>query len=296
MNSLEQSLQHAIPLINQRLEELLSPSDEPLLTTIHEAMLYSVRAGGKRLRPLLCLLTAGALRQDESRVLDIACAIEMIHTYSLIHDDLPALDNDDLRRGKPTNHRVYGEAMAILAGDALLNRAFEVLCQLPLAPELVIRVIAEIASSSGTAGMIGGQVVDIQSEGKSIDMPTMRYIHENKTGRIIRSCLVSSAIACQATAEQIELFDRYGYNIGLAFQIADDILDIEGDEATMGKPVGSDLQNRKSTWPALVGMNGARKAMQEMIDEANRALDPLGDSPAVTALRDLARFIIERKN
>ncbi|MBB5021679.1 polyprenyl synthetase family protein [Desulfurispira natronophila] len=294
MSTLMQSIEECLPAVNQRLEELV-PLHDGLTATIHEAMAYSLHSGGKRLRPMLCIFTAQLLGRLPSYVLDIACAIEMIHTYSLIHDDLPALDNDELRRGRPTNHCVYGEAMAILAGDALLNQAFQTLCRVELPAEILLEVIQVIADAAGTTGMIGGQVVDIQSEGKHIEMDTLRFMHEHKTGALLRSCLTSAAIACEATTEERNLLDCYGYNIGLAFQIADDILDIEGDEETLGKPVGSDAQNRKSTWPALVGMANARKTMESLVDEAIQCLDAFEPSPARQTLVELARYTIERK-
>src|SRR5699024_9043471 len=238
-----------------QVESLLKtymPSEEGYQKIIIESMNYSLSAGGKRLRPILTMEACKAVGGNVEDSIPFAMAIEMIHTYSLIHDDLPALDNDDLRRGKKTNHIVYGEDMAILAGDALLNYAFEVMLSNSIDkknPNKYLKAINEIAKASGIYGMIGGQVVDIQSENKQISKDKLDYIHNNKTAAIIIGCMRAGAIIGDATSNQLEKITKYAKNIGLSFQIVDDILDILGDESKLGKKVGSDIENQKSTYP-----------------------------------------------
>lgn len=282
--------------IDQALDKYLPPAGS-YPPVIHEAMRYSVFAGGKRLRPALVLAGAEAVGGDPEAVLPAACAIELLHTYSLIHDDLPAMDNDDLRRGKPTSHKVYGEAMAILAGDALLTACFHLLARLPgsglVKPDLAVRVIEEIAGAAGTMGLIGGQVVDLLSTEKEIDAQTLEYIHTRKTGALYRVSVRAGAILSGATAGQVDLLTVYAENLGLAFQIVDDILDIEGDEQKLGKPVGSDIRNRKATYPALYGVAKAREKARLAGDRALGALAALGCENGF--LRDLVWFIINRE-
>jgi len=254
-----------------------------------EAIRYSLFAGGKRLRPALALGAAEIVSGDDTVALPAACAIEMIHTYSLMHDDLPAMDNDDLRRGKPTSHKVYGEAMAILAGDALATMAFDVLAQ---AGDL--RVIQEIARAAGVGGMAGGQVLDLQSEGKEISLEQLRRLHACKTGALIRVSVRSGALLARASEEQLEALSKFGEHLGLAFQIADDILDVTGDEKTLGKPIGSDEAKNKSTYPALVGLDRAHRLADEAADSAVKALEPFGSEAGI--FRALARFVVERQH
>ena len=254
-----------------------------------EAIRYSLFAGGKRLRPALALGAAEIVSGDDAVALPAACAIEMIHTYSLMHDDLPAMDNDDLRRGKPTSHKVYGEAMAILAGDALATMAFDVLAQ---AGDL--RVIQEIAQAAGVGGMAGGQVLDLQSEGKEISLEQLRRLHACKTGALIRVSVRSGALLARASEGQLEALSKFGEHLGLAFQIADDILDVTGDEKTLGKPIGSDEAKNKSTYPALVGLDRAHRLADEAADSAVQALEPFGSEADI--FRALARFVVERQH
>lgn len=264
--------------------------------TLHEAMRYSVTAGGKRVRPVLVFAAAQALGLPERDVLPIAAALEMIHVFSLIHDDLPAMDDDDLRRGKPTNHKVYGDAMAILAGDALHTQAFIALSELDARrydPEAVIKVVRMIAEATGCAGMIGGQVIDIQSEGKTIDFERLKTLHRLKTGALIRASVIAPAVLARAGQEELGALTRFGEAIGLCFQIADDILDIEGGEA-IGKDIGSDIEKGKATYPSILGMEGAKSELQKQLNEALVALD--GFDAAADALRAIARFIAERKS
>ena len=282
-------------LVDEALDRFLPPPDA-YPEVIHQAMRYSLFAGGKRLRPVLVMAAAEAVGGDPMRVIPAACAIELIHTYSLVHDDLPAMDNDDFRRGKPTCHRVYGEAVAILAGDALLTHAFGLLaknagyCQVP--PERVVQVIEEVAAAAGTAGLIGGQVVDTLTEASRVDMPTLEYIHRHKTGALYRAAVRTGAILVGATGEQLSALTEYAEHLGLAFQIQDDILDVEGDPLKLGKPVGSDLRNRKATYPFFMGVEAARNRAREAVEAAIASLE-IFDGRA-DFLRGLARFVVER--
>ncbi|UAL49579.1 polyprenyl synthetase family protein [Sutcliffiella horikoshii] len=240
-----------------------------------ESMNYSLKAGGKRLRPLLVLATLKSFGKPEEFGIPVACAVEMIHTYSLVHDDLPSMDDDDFRRGKPTNHKVYGEAMAILAGDALLTHSFEVmedLLNLDVKPMKVVTLMKELAKAAGPRGMVGGQVADMEGEGAQLSLQDLEYIHRNKTGKLLGYSIVAGAILGDATEEQISKLEQFGDHLGLAFQIRDDILDIEGDASKIGKPVGSDTQNEKTTYPSLLTMNGAKEKLEYHINEAKHIL------------------------
>nr|WP_262372568.1 farnesyl diphosphate synthase [Sutcliffiella horikoshii] len=240
-----------------------------------ESMNYSLKAGGKRLRPLLVLATLKSFGKPEELGMPVACAVEMIHTYSLVHDDLPSMDDDDFRRGKPTNHKVYGEAMAILAGDALLTHSFEVmedLLNLDVQPMKVVTLMKELAKASGPRGMVGGQVADMEGEGKLLSLQDLEYIHRNKTGKLLGYSIVAGAILGDATEEQIAKLEQFADHLGLAFQIRDDILDIEGDASKIGKPVGSDTLNEKVTYPSLLTMNGAKEKLEYHINEAKQIL------------------------
>ncbi len=262
-----------------------------------KAMTYSLFAGGKRLRPILCMTSASVVGGLEEEVIPIACALECIHTYSLIHDDLPAMDDDDLRRGKPTNHKVFGDAMALLAGDGLLTEAFNLMAADPSSgsiPEAVrLKVICLIARASGHQGMVGGQVVDIQSEGKNVDFPTVEYIHRHKTGALIHASVLAGAFAGGGKSDQTGALGQYGEKIGLAFQISDDILDIEGESSVMGKGSGSDDKKKKATYPALIGLQRSKETQAGLVAEAIETLRQFGDR--AEPLRLIARYIIERK-
>ncbi|WP_404352068.1 polyprenyl synthetase family protein [Sutcliffiella horikoshii] len=240
-----------------------------------ESMNYSLKAGGKRLRPLLVLATLKSFGKPEELGMPVACAVEMIHTYSLVHDDLPSMDDDDFRRGKPTNHKVFGEAMAILAGDALLTHSFEVmedLLNLDVKPMKVVTLMKELAKAAGPRGMVGGQVADMEGEGALLSLQDLEYIHRNKTGKLLGYSIVAGAILGDATEEQISKLEQFGDHLGLAFQIRDDILDIEGDASKIGKPVGSDTLNEKTTYPSLLTMNGAKEKLEYHINEAKHIL------------------------
>lgn len=282
--------------IEDKIESYL-PKEEGYQKTIFEAMNYSLRAGGKRLRPIL-LMEAYKLCQGQGEdFVPYSVAMEMIHTYSLIHDDLPALDNDDLRRGKPTNHIVFGEAMAILAGDALLNTAYETMLNAAFKhprPELSLRAAYEISRGAGIYGMIGGQVVDVESEDKKINKDKLDYIHMNKTAAMIVGSVRAGAILAGIDEDRLESLTKYAENIGLAFQIVDDILDIEGDEKLLGKRVGSDLDNDKSTYPSLLGISESKKIVENLIEEAKISLEVFdSDAEFMNALAD---FIRDRQN
>jgi geranylgeranyl diphosphate synthase type II len=269
---------------------------QPDLARHLEAMGYSLFAGGKRVRPILCLAACAAVGGDRRAALPAAVALECIHTYSLIHDDLPAMDNDELRRGRPTNHMVYGEANAILAGDGLLTWAFELLsrpAEPPIAPEIQLRVIQVVAVGAGPLGMVGGQIIDIASEGKSIDFATLREIHRRKTGALILAAVQAGALVGGAAPDQYAALSRYGEMIGLSFQIVDDLLNVEGSSAELGKAVGSDAERGKATYPAFFGVEATRAKAAEAVSEAVTALADFG--PEAEPLRQLALYIKHRK-
>lgn len=258
------------------------------------AMEYSLMAGGKRLRPILLMAAADSITGNGEKFITVADALEMIHTYSLIHDDLPAMDNDDYRRGKLTNHKVFGEATAILAGDALLTLAFEVaLRQEDVPPEILLTVLREISIAAGSAGMVGGQAVDLHSEGVRIDFETLKLMHRGKTGALFKAAIRSGAILAQASEKNLDDLTRYAENFGLAFQITDDILDVTGDEKILGKPIGSDAKNLKSTYVSLTSLEEAKNFAQAAVDEALKSLEDFGSE--ADFLRELVRYIIARK-
>lgn len=291
----KQALKQRAEYVENLLKEYM-PKEEGYQKKIIESMNYSLDAGGKRLRPILTLEACKVVGGNIKDVIPFAMAIEMIHTYSLIHDDLPALDNDDLRRGKKTNHIVYGEDMAILAGDALLNYAFEVMLSNSIDkenPNKYLKAINEIAKTSGIYGMIGGQVVDIQSENKQITKDKLDYIHNNKTAAIIIGCMRAGAIIGNATQEELEKITKYAKNIGLSFQIVDDILDVVGDESKLGKKVGSDIENNKSTYPSLLGLEKSKHIAYELIKEAKENINSINTD--TDFLNNLADYIIDRE-
>lgn len=284
-------------LVDKTLEKLVPPSDS-FPVSVHEAMRYSLFAGGKRVRPILALAAAEALGVKSAGLLPVASALELIHTYSLIHDDLPAMDNDDYRRGIATCHKVYGEAIAILAGDGLLTLAFEVLSdprRLEAVPAArLIAIIREISTASGVFGMVGGQVVDMESEGREVDFPTLEYIHTHKTGALIRASVRTGALYAKAAKRQFTALTHYGEQIGLAFQIADDILDITGKREETGKDVGSDIKKGKKTFPAFYGLDESRRRAAEVADKAVASLQGFGR--AADPLRELAKYVVNRVN
>lgn len=281
------------------VEEILKkyiPREEGFHKNIVKAMKYSLLSGGKRLRPILTIEACKVVGGNVKDAYPFAIAVEMIHTYSLIHDDLPQLDNDDLRRGRPTNHKVFGEDMAILAGDALLNYAFEVMLSGSIGkenPEKYLLAINEIAKSAGIEGMIGGQVVDIESEGKLIQKDKLHYIHLNKTAALIIGCMRAGAIIGNATEHELNMISYYAKKIGIAFQVVDDILDVEGEEEKLGKKVGSDIERKKSTYPSILGMKTSKEIANELIEEAK---DKISEFEESEFLVNLADYIISREN
>jgi geranylgeranyl diphosphate synthase type II len=279
----------------QRVEQALDGSLAPEHpASLCEAMRYSLLAGGKRLRPILCLAACELAGGSSAQAMPTAVALEMIHTMSLIHDDLPAMDNDDLRRGRPTNHKVYGEATAILAGDALLTRAFEMVAlRSPgVPPERLLSVVGELSLASGAPGLVGGQVVDLESEGKDVDLATLEYIHLHKTGALLRACVISGALIAGAPEPLLDALRTYARGIGLAFQIIDDILDVTADSALLGKTAGKDLAADKTTYPKLLGLQESRERAEALVAEAKEALAPY--SEGARPLLALADYITSR--
>jgi geranylgeranyl diphosphate synthase type II len=283
--------------VDRFLDEVIPSAVTPPVT-LHESMRYSLLAGGKRVRPILTLAAAEALGPPPPGLMAVACSLELIHTYSLIHDDLPSMDNDDFRRGKPTNHKVYGEAMAILAGDALLTMAFDLISR----PELMkgcdpvrqVRILQELAFGSGNLGMVGGQVFDIQAEHQDIDLRALQNIHKHKTGMLIRAAVRMGAIAGGANDRQLDDLSGYAEDIGLAFQIADDVLNVTGTREELGKNPNTDVERGKKTYPTFYGVEGAKHLADECVARAIGRLAAFDSS--ADALRELARYISARKN
>ncbi len=285
---------HKITLINNVLPTLY-PDNTALNKILAQSMNYSLNAGGKRLRPLMLMAAADAAGADGGKYVRIGCAIELIHTYSLIHDDLPAMDNDDYRRGKLTNHKVYGDAMAILAGDALLTLAFDIIASEPdIAPGTLIKVIREMSCAAGPEGMVGGQAIDLLSENKHIDITELRKLHSAKTGALFCAAIRSGAILAGASDDELKALTVYAEEFGLAFQITDDILDVTGDDKKIGKPVGSDEKNHKSTYVSLLSLAEAKQLAQASVNNAVAALEPFGDRAEF--LRALVKRLIDRQN
>ena len=279
--------------LDASLDRLL-PSESTPPPSIHRAMRYSVFAGGKRLRPILCLESARIFAGDVAPALHPACAIELIHTYSLIHDDLPALDNDDLRRGKPTCHKQFGEATAILAGDALLTRAFETIGSAPLDAARRAAILSEVASAAGTVnGMVGGQVADLEAEGKPVTLEMLEYIHRSKTAALIRASVTAGALSVGAPQEDVLRLRRFGESIGWAFQVTDDILDVEESSAALGKTAGKDVAQQKATYPSVYGLERSHEIARELANKAIAELAPY--SGRASRLREVADYLVLRR-
>jgi geranylgeranyl diphosphate synthase, type II len=279
--------------VDGQLERLL-PGESVQPISIHQAMRYSVFAGGKRIRPILCLESARIFESDSVHALYPGCAIEFIHTYSLIHDDLPALDNDDLRRGKPTSHKKFGEATAILAGDGLLTLAFETIAAAPVSAERRAAMVTEIAGAAGTVnGMVGGQVADLESEGKRVGPETLEYIHRSKTAALIRASVTAGALCAGASAEDVARLRRFGETIGWAFQVTDDILDVEESSAALGKTAGKDIAQQKATYPAVFGLERSHQIAEELSAKAIAELQIYGER--AERLRVIAEFLVLRR-
>jgi len=284
--------------VEAAMEQLfpVAESRQPDLARHLEAMRYSLFADGKRMRPILCLAACTAVHGDSRAALPVSVALECIHTYSLIHDDLPAMDNDALRRGRPTNHMVYGEANAILAGDGLLTLAFELLSTSfhpAIPPDIQLKIIKAIAAGAGPLGMVGGQIIDIASEGRAIDFSTLREIHRRKTGALILAAVQAGALVGMAAPDHFAALSHYGELIGLSFQIVDDLLNVEGSSAELGKAVGSDAEHGKATYPAFFGVEETRSKAASAVQEAVAALADFG--PEAEPLRQLALYIKDRK-
>lgn len=276
--------------INSALKEYLPAADD----VVSQAMRYSVENGGKRIRPALLLEFCRVCGGDYKKAVPFACALEMIHTYSLIHDDLPCMDNDDFRRGKPSCHIAFGEEYALLAGDALLTLAFETAMKSNLSAEITVKAAKELAKAAGVMGMVGGQVLDLQNEGKKVGVSDLQKTDELKTGELIRAACVLGCVCAGADDKKIAAAEKYAHDIGIAFQIVDDILDVTSDEETLGKPIGSDEENQKSTYVTLLGIEKSRKTAEELTLNAQKALDAFdGD---VSSLKDFAEKLKNRKN
>lgn len=289
----KQEWKERIEIIEKALVEHLG-KESALDKTLCESMEYSLTAGGKRLRPILLMAAADAVGARGLDFLPVACSMEMIHTYSLIHDDLPAMDNDDYRRGKLTNHKVYGDGMAILAGDALLTQAFEVMLrQENVASEIMVQIVKEISIAAGPNGMVGGQAIDLESENKHIPLEELKKLHMGKTGALFRAAIRCGAILGGATDDQLAKLTTYAESFGLAFQITDDILDVIGDEAEIGKPVGSDERNNKSTYVTLTSLETAQKLAKEAVNEGIEALNGFGEEAVF--LQELLSSMLDRK-
>lgn len=286
-----------LDLINSKIEKCFEIRDCEH-KKIYEAMRYSLLAGGKRLRPILALAVCDLFLKDKENIIPYACAIEMIHTYSLIHDDLPAMDNDDLRRGRPTCHIVFGEALAILAGDGLLNYAYQTMLSDAFKNyenlEYKIRAMHFISEASGVEGMIAGQVIDMESQNRKIDPELLENMHRCKTGALIKASVMASAYLCNATNDEIVALEKYAENIGLAFQIKDDILDVDGSDEELGKKVGSDMANEKSTFVSLYGIDRSKQILNDLTNQAISSLNIFGEKAEF--LKELAFYLISRKN
>lgn len=278
--------------LENELDKLVLNLNAPKV--LKDAMAYSLQAGGKRIRPMLLFATISSFGENPKKGMAAAAALEMIHTYSLIHDDLPSMDDDDLRRGKPTNHKVFGEAYAILAGDAMLTNAFQVIARADeYDASLKVKLIDWLAEAAGPEGMVGGQTADIEGEKKSLSLEELENIHRNKTGRLLTYGVLAGALIAGADEQQLHWLEDYATHIGIAFQIQDDILDIEGTEEALGKPIGSDVANEKSTYPALLTLEGAKTKLNEHIEKAEEALGKLDmDMPL---LKQLASLIASRQ-
>lgn len=294
--NLKEYLKRRQRLVDEALERWV-PGDHEFPPQVHQAMRYSLFAGGKRLRPILALAAAETVGGRIADALPLACSLELIHTYSLIHDDLPSMDDDDLRRGKPTSHKVFGEALAILAGDALLTEAFHLLTRPDLmrdvSPRRRLRAINQVARAAGSYGMVGGQVMDIASQGQEIEAHLLEYIHSHKTGALIAASVCTGAIIGGASPSQYKALNRYGEKLGLAFQVIDDLLDVQGEEKKLGKAVGKDQAKGKATYPAFFGIAESRRMAEVLVEEALGRLQLF--TGRANPLREIARFILKRK-
>lgn len=294
MTEIKEILKIKAAEVDQRLIELMDLEESEIAPLLTESMKYTLLSGGKRIRPILSVLTAELLAGDYQAALTAGSALEMIHSYSLVHDDLPAMDNDDLRRGKRTNHLVFGEAAAILAGDALLTYAFEVLASLKLDAEKKIKIISSTAKYSGYQGMVGGQILDLEAENSDLTLEEMQKLHQGKTGALIKASVLSGLYCSDYSSEQKKALIAYAANLGVLFQIVDDLLDLTGDTEKMGKVVGRDEELNKSTYPKLLGLEGAKSAAQQYAETAKNKLNIFGER--AQNLKDLVDYILRRQH
>jgi geranylgeranyl diphosphate synthase type II len=284
-------LSRAAALVEPALAEAVGPL-EGALGRLHDSMRYSLLAGGKRLRPALCLASCEAGGGEAARALPAAVALELVHTYSLVHDDLPCMDDDDLRRGRPTNHVVYGEALAVLAGDGLLTRAFGVLAEADLPAEARGRMVADLAAAAGSRGMVGGQALDLAAEGEEVDLPVLQYIHTHKTGALFSASCRLGGLSAGVAEPELERLARFGERLGLAFQIVDDLLDETATAEALGKATGKDRKRGKATYPRLMGLAESRRRVEDLAREAGALAESFGGPGE--GLAGLARFVVER--
>ena len=292
-NRLKDFINENLENINREIVYQVERLEAP--QALKDSMLYSLKAGGKRIRPLFVVAVSEMFQNKQKEVYTVGAAVEMIHTYSLIHDDLPSMDNDELRRGKPTNHVVFGEAMATLAGDALNTLAFGVLARMEnVSPEKKVELINLLSIASGAEGMVGGQVLDLDGENRRLNLSELEHVHRNKTGAILRFSIESGAVLSDATMDARKALIEYAHHIGLAFQIQDDILDVEGTSEQLGKTAGKDEESNKSTYPALLTLEGAKQKLQEHYQSALKALDNLSED--TTLLKEFANYIVSRNN
>ena len=290
---LQHFIKHHVPNIESHMYNLVKELQGPQV--LKESMLYSLEAGGKRIRPLFVAAVCEMFNKKQHAMYTVGAAIEIIHTYSLMHDDLPCMDDDDMRRGKPTNHKVFGEAVAVLAGDALNSMAFGLLATMPnVSSEQRLELVAMLSQYAGAEGMVGGQVLDMEGEKRQLKLAELENVHVNKTGALLRFSIESGAVLCNATREEREALVEYAHHIGLAFQIQDDILDIEGTSEQLGKTAGKDIESDKSTYPALLTLDGAKQKLVEHYDLAIAALDRLTVDSML--LREIAKYIVRRNN
>ncbi|GLC88768.1 polyprenyl synthetase family protein [Lysinibacillus piscis] len=290
--SLQQFIAHNVPQVEETMYALVEQIEAP--EQLKDAMLYSLKAGGKRIRPLFVVAVLELYKKHEEVGYTVGAIIEMIHTYSLIHDDLPSMDNDDFRRGKLTNHKVFGEALAILAGDALNTLAFGILARMEITADKRIELVNLLSIAAGAEGMVGGQVLDMEGEKRQLNLTELEHVHINKTGALLRFSIEAGAVLADATVEERDVLKRYAHHIGLAFQIQDDILDIEGTTEELGKTAGKDVASDKSTYPALLTLDGAKQKLNEHYEAAIQALDELQVDAEL--LRAFAAYIVRRKN
>ncbi|MGE7916830.1 polyprenyl synthetase family protein [Lysinibacillus xylanilyticus] len=289
---LKHFIESNIPQVEAEMFALVEKIDAP--ADLKESMLYSLKAGGKRIRPLFVLAVLELYNKNLKEGLTVGSVIEMIHTYSLIHDDLPSMDNDDFRRGKPTNHKVYGEALATLAGDALNTLAFGILARMDVSAEKRIELVNLLSEAAGAEGMVGGQVLDMEGEKRQLNLAELEHVHVNKTGALLRFSIEAGAVLADVTQEERTILKEYAHHIGLAFQIQDDILDIEGTTEELGKTAGKDVASDKSTYPALLSLDGAKEKLAEHYQHAINALEKV--QVDVSLLREFAAYIVHRKN